>query len=110
MDLKKAYDSVPREALWAALKKLGLPGALVSIIKSFHQNMTANVRVDDELLEGIDVRNGLRQGCTIAPTLFNLYACLVADRWSSRTHHLAGTCMYFKFDQKIFRKVHRKCS
>ena len=86
VELKKAYDSVPREALWAALKKLGLPDALVIIIKSFHQNMTANVKVDDELLEGIYVRNGLRQGCTLAPTLFNLYACLVAERWSSRTN------------------------
>ena len=78
VDLRKAYDSVPREALWAALGKLGVPDVLVDVVRSFHTNMMARVRVDGELLEEIGVNNGLRQGCTMAPTLFNLYACVVA--------------------------------
>ena len=45
VDLRKAYDSVLREALWTALKKLGVPDVLVGIIKSFHINMRARVRV-----------------------------------------------------------------
>ena len=28
VDLKKAYDSVPREDLWQALRKLGIPHAV----------------------------------------------------------------------------------
>ena len=35
VDLRKAYDSVPREALWRILTKLGVPDNLVNIIKSF---------------------------------------------------------------------------
>ena len=62
VDLRKAYDSVPREALWTALKKLGVPDVLVGIIKSFHINMRARVRVDGELLEEIELNNGQRQG------------------------------------------------
>ena len=58
-----------------ALKKLRVPEVLVCIIKSFHTNMRARVRVDGELLEEIEVNNGLQQGCTMAPILFNLYAC-----------------------------------
>ena len=34
VDLKKAYDSVAREALWQALRKLGIPTLLVELIKS----------------------------------------------------------------------------
>lgn len=81
VDLRKAYDSVPREALWMALQKLGVPDVLIDIIKSFHTDMQAKVRVDGQLLEEISVNNGLRQGCTMAPSLFNLYACVVAERW-----------------------------
>ena len=38
VDLRKAYDSVPRVALWTTLKKLGVPYLLVDIIRSFHQH------------------------------------------------------------------------
>ena len=77
-------------ALWTALKKLGVPDVLVGIIKSFHTNMRARVRVYGELLEEIEVNNGLRQGRTMAPILFNLYACLVAERWLDRVQHEEG--------------------
>ena len=70
VDLKKVYDSVSREALWLALRKLGVP-VLIDIIRSFHDNMNASIRVDGELLEEIEVNNGLRQGCSMPPTLFN---------------------------------------
>ena len=78
MDLKKAYDSVPRAALWRVLQKLGVPDDVIELIRSFHEGMKARVCIDGELLEEeISVDNGLRQGCTLAPTLFNLYACVV---------------------------------
>ena len=51
VDLHKAYDSVPREALWIALRKLGVLDVIVDIINSFHTNMGARIRVDGEMLE-----------------------------------------------------------
>ena len=51
VDLRKAYNSVPHEALWVALRKLGVPEVLVDIIKTFHSHMKARVRVDGEPLE-----------------------------------------------------------
>ena len=82
VDLKKAYDSVPYVALWKALQKLGIPETVIALIRSFHEGMRAQIRVNGKLLEDIDVDYSLRQGCPRAPTLFNLYACLVAQRWN----------------------------
>ena len=81
IDLRKAYDSVPRAALWRVLAKLGVPEVLVSVIRSFHVDMSASIRIGGELLEPIAVGNGLRQGCTMAPILFNLYMLAVVEKW-----------------------------
>ena len=112
VDLKKAYDTVPRDALWLALRKLGLPNILIDIIRSFHDNMNARIKVDGELLEEIEVNNGLRQGCTMAPTLFNLYACVVTERWLSRVKEVedVGTCLMYKLDQQLFRRYTKNAS
>ena len=69
VDLKKAYDTVPRAALWCALKKLGVPDLIIDIVRSLHEGMKAQVRVNGEISEKINVENGLRQGCTLAPEM-----------------------------------------
>ena len=51
IDLKKAYDSVPRKALWMAMKKLGVPDVLIDILRAFHEKMEARVRIVEEMLE-----------------------------------------------------------
>ena len=49
MDLRMAYDSVPRKALWCVLEGYGVSPTMLSVIKFFHENMTAVVRVGDNL-------------------------------------------------------------
>ena len=55
--------------------KCGVPPKLLSFVKSFHEGMQAEMRVGALTTESFEVRNGLRQGCTLAPTLFmiNIY-------------------------------------
>ena len=90
VDLRKAYDSVPCEALWVVLKRLGVPDTLIDIVKSFYEEMEAKIRLDQKLLEEIEVNNGSRQGFTLAPTLFNLYACAVQETWWNKINNIQG--------------------
>ena len=109
IDLKKAYDSVPRAAMWRALQKLGVPEPVIELIRSFHQDMQAQIQMNGTLLEEIDVTNGLRQGCCMAPVHFNLYACLVVERWTERVAKLEAVGIYLRYknDGKLFRRYTR---
>ena len=74
IDLKKAYDSVDRPALWEVLQcTYGLPPKLISIIQSFHDNSSAAVRAYGKVSKEFEVTSGVRQGCVLASTLFNMY-------------------------------------
>ena len=67
--------------------------------------MTAQIKLNGILLEPISVDNGLRQGCCMAPVLFNLYACFVMERWSTRVQDPSvGVMINYKYDKKLFRR------
>ena len=90
IDLKKAYDSVHRESLWRILQhSYCLPPKLLSIMRALHEDSTAAVRAYGKLSDKFSVTSGIRQGCVLAPTLFNFYFD-VAIRMALEEHRQQG--------------------
>ena len=78
IDLTKSYDSVDRTLLWTVLARFGIPPRLLAVVRQFHNGMQACVRLDDgECPDMLDVKQGLRQGCVLAPLLFNIFFMVV---------------------------------
>ena len=73
---------------------------MLSIITSFHSGMQAEVRVGDAATEEILVNNGLRQGYTLAPSLFNIYFSAVVAYWRARCPE-AGVMVKYKLGRKL---------
>ena len=85
IDLTKAYDSVDRTLLWTVLARFGVPQNMISVIRQFHDGMRACVRLDDRVCSRwFAVEQSLRQGCVLAPLLFNIFVVAVINVASTR--------------------------
>ena len=75
LDLRAAFDLINRNLLWAKLIKLGIDNKLLSLIQRLYATTSCQVRYDDlgNLTENITTTRGVKQGCVLAPTLFNLF-------------------------------------
>ena len=63
VDLEKAFDRVPRMVLEWAMRKRGIPKAMVRAVMSLYEGAKTRVRVELELSEEFEVKVGVHQGC-----------------------------------------------
>ena len=80
IDLKAAYDTVNREALWKVLLEYGLPNKVYRLIKCFYEGSSASVRSEGCMSDWFEVSTGLRQGYLLSPALFNVFIDFVVRR------------------------------
>jgi hypothetical protein len=64
-DAEKALDKILHHFMIKALRKLGIEGMYLNIIKAIYDKPTANI-----ILNG--VKPGMRQRCPLSPLLFNI--------------------------------------
>ena len=71
IDLIKAFDSVPRAALWKVLLKFGFPRHFVRVVMRLHTGAVMKFKINDQA-EDADVASniGVRQGSNSGPVLF----------------------------------------
>jgi hypothetical protein len=74
MDLKSAFDSADRNAIWLILRSISVPEKIIRLLKLLHSDSHSCVRVNGEDSTWFKTESGVRQGCTAAPELFN---CLI---------------------------------
>ena len=70
VDLEKAFDRVPREIVWWALRCLGVDEWLVSVIRTMYDDAATVVRVNGKESDAFSVKVGVHQGSVLSPLLF----------------------------------------
>ena len=73
IDFQKAYDKVPRDILLSKLYSVGIRGDVFKVIKNIYQNEKTSIRIGNKRTEFFDVNIGVKQGCILSPTLFNIF-------------------------------------
>ena len=78
IDLRKAFDSVDRAALFLTLVKAGLSGPFLNAIKAMYRSVVSCVRVHNKVTEFVYCPFGVKQGCILSPALFSLFVNEIA--------------------------------
>jgi hypothetical protein len=55
-----------------ALRKLGIEGKYLNIIKAIYDKPTANIILNGEQLKSFPLKSRTRQGCPLSPLLFSI--------------------------------------
>ena len=65
---------------WKILKETGIPDHLTCLLRNLYAGQEATVRTGHGTTDWFQTGQGIRQGCTVSPCLFNLYAeCIMRN-------------------------------
>ena len=84
LDFKKAYDTVWHEGLFTKLSKVNIKGHFLKLIESLYRQSCCAVKIGKFRTAFISCEKGVRQGCPLNLTLFNLY---INDLLNNLTPH-----------------------
>lgn len=102
IDLSKAFDTVNREVMWQVLEKFGVPPKFLAILRQLHDGMHAQVRVGSVLSDPFPVAVGVKQGCVLAPVLFNLFLAAINIITHNIVNGYNGVKIEYRIDGNLF--------
>ena len=78
IDAEKAFDKIQHPFITKTLQKAGIEGTYLNTIKAIYDKPTAkhypllSTIFNGEKLKEFPLKSGTRQGCPLAPLLFNI--------------------------------------
>ena len=73
IDFKKAFDRVWHEALWATMRKYNINASIIRAIENLYDKAQSAVLFNGSTGEWFRTTVGVREGCLLSPTLFNIF-------------------------------------
>ena len=73
VDFKKAFDRVWHAALWATMRLYNINANLIKVIEHLYDKATSAVYFNNSIGTWFRTTVGVRQGCLLSPTLFNIF-------------------------------------
>ena len=84
LDLEKAFDRVPREVVWWALRQMDVDGWLINAVKSMYKNAKTSVKVNGVGGRDFPVEVGVHQGSVLSPLLFIIVMEALSKRFDKQ--------------------------
>jgi len=84
IDLRKAFDSVPLQKLWTAMKEAGTSNVYINAVKALYRDNQAAIKVGNQISETFTQTKGVKQGSCLSPTLFKIYLNNALKQWTRK--------------------------
>jgi hypothetical protein len=72
IDFKQAYDSIQQEKLYRIMHEFNIPNKVIRLVTATMRNSEAQVKIQTQLTKPFKIRQGLKQGNGLAPSLLKL--------------------------------------
>ena len=67
---EKPFDKIQHPCMLKTLKRIGIVGIFLNIVKAIYAKPMANIILNDEKLKAFPLKTGTRQGCPLSQLLF----------------------------------------
>jgi len=74
IDYSKAFDCVSHNEMWEVMQRMGFPKHIIDLVCKLYQHQVSAVRTSGGNTDWFNIGRGLRQGCILSPSLFNMYS------------------------------------
>ena len=73
VDFSSAFDSIWHQGLIYKMYKNGFSNKIIKLLQSMYNKIQSCVKKQGVISESFNCNKGTRQGCSLSPTLFNIY-------------------------------------
>ena len=73
IDYSEAFDTVNHEKLIECLKTTDIDQSDIALIANLYWEQDTKIRIGNDMSESPKIKRGVRQGCVLSPSLYNLY-------------------------------------
>ena len=73
IDFKKAFDRVLQEGMYAIMRMFNISRGIENAIEALYESSRSAVLLGDKISDWFYTRVGVRQGCLLSPTIFNIF-------------------------------------
>lgn len=95
VDLRKAYDTVPKKEQWKGMIEIVITQRLISAVKKLY-NKTNMVRVKtgNNYLNNLKTTTSLYQGCSTSQSLFKIFLRQILRPWKRKFEGINDSIVY----------------
>jgi hypothetical protein len=91
-----------------SIRHYNISNSIIRAIKKLYENSLSKIKIGMQLSSGFYITKGLRQGCSISPTLFKIYIQNALENWQKKCakmgleiHDMTIYAMLFADDQLL---------